>query len=203
MNERRLVNDYDLLQPWTLDKQLKSGVKLYFGDNKDFSIRYASAYIIRDESVGSDILQVTSGGIAVTGNVGSDTVTATTIKSKDPLLNKTATPTVANSPTEVTVVAPDANHDQVIPIGGSIVVGGTFASGETVDVTIIAHYSDGTTGSITKSYTATGTTDLSLSDIVSLIKDGVYITEIGAEAKTSLTTPSSVTVSVTIAAWQR
>jgi len=203
---RRLINDYDLLQPWALDKQLKSGVKVFFGDNREFSIRYDaadSAYVVRDETSGTDILKVTSGGVSVSGEVRSDTVSADTVKSKDALLNKTATPAVSNSPTEVTVVAPDADHIQVVPIGGSIAVGGTFASGETVDVTIIAHYSDGTTGSITKTYTATETTDLTLSDIVSLIKDGVYITEIGAEAKTSLTTTSSVTVSVTIAAWQR
>ena len=200
--ERRMVSDTDILLPWQLDKWLKSDVKILFGDNKEFSIRYDSSsgvYVVRDESAGSDVIKIGSAGIIVDGNVS-----AGTIKSGNVLLKKSASPTVAPSgttPTEVTVVEPDANHEQVIPLGGSVTAGGTFGTNETVTVTIIAHYSDGTTGSITKTFTATGTQDLTSADIVALVKDGVYITSIGAEASSSLTS-TSATVSVEIAAMQ-
>ena len=49
---RRLITDYDLQQPWLEDKQLSDDKKFYFGDDKDFSLRYDSVndqWILRDE----------------------------------------------------------------------------------------------------------------------------------------------------------
>lgn len=207
MGVRRLVNDYDLQQPWQTDKKLSPDKKFYFGDN--YSIRYDSSqgvWIVRNESLGDDILTVGT-VVAVSRPFNAEEaiidgrLSAGTIASGNPLLNKSASPTVATStgtPTEVTVVEPDTNHLQVIPLGGSITLSG-LATGETVTVTIIAHYSDGTTGSISK--TLSGNADLTTSDINSLIKDGVYITKIGAEAQSS-NTSTSATCTVQISAMQ-
>jgi parallel beta-helix repeat protein len=81
----------------------------------------------------------------------------------------------------------------------NINIGGTFGQGETVTVKIESVYSDGSTGYIEKSFTATGSLALSPTDKISLIKDGVYITKINVYAKTNLTS-TTVTCSVDIAA---
>jgi len=195
--EKRLVTDYDFLLPWKRYKWLSSGVKLYFGDNKEFSVLYdgdEASFILTDETTGNTIIYASKGDNTVAfPNVLADSVT-----SKNPLLKKSVSPTVAGSgatPTEVVVLE---NIYQVIPIGGSITGGGTFGTNETVTVTITAYYSDGTTGSITKSLTSATTIDLTLADIVDLIKDGVYITKITAKAQSSLTA-TSATVTVTLA----
>lgn len=198
--EKRLVTDYDFLLPWKKYKWLSSGVKLYLGDNKEFSLQYDPAlqsFVLVDETTGVNLMILNKG----TDIIQFLNVMSGTVSSKNPLLKKSASPTVAPSgttPTEVNVLPLDANHFQVIPIGGSITGGGTFGTNETVTVTIIAHYSDGTTGSITKTLTSATTVDLTLSDIVNLIKDGVYIVSVGAKAQSSLTA-TSATVTVTLA----
>ncbi len=128
-------------------------------------------------------------------------------KTKDVNIANSASPTVAASggtPTEVTVVQPDSNHNQIIPIAGKITIGGTLATGEDITVTIIAHYNDGTTGTTSKTISSATTVNLDLGDIYNLIAggSGKYITAIGAEAQSNKTT-TSATCTVEIAAIQR
>jgi len=82
--------------------------------------------------------------------------------------------------------------------GIRITVGGTFATGETVTVKITFYWNDGSSTYIEKPFTATGTYDLTVSDLLSLLKNDVYLTSIGAQAKTDQAS-TSVTVDVTVA----
>ena len=73
--------------------------------------------------------------------------------------------------------------------------GGTFGTGETVTVQITAVYSDGTTASITKSATATGSLWLTDDDVFALIAQGKDIVQIQVSASSNLAS-TSVTVTV-------
>jgi hypothetical protein len=66
-----------------------------------------------------------------------------------------------------------------------IVFGGTFGT-ETVTATVTVTYSDATTASVTKTATATGTSSFSNSDMMTLIKDGVYINKLSVKSKSTI-----------------
>jgi len=76
-----------------------------------------------------------------------------------------------------------------------IIWGGTFGTGETVTVNITAVYSDGSTASITKSATTTGSLWLTDDDILALITQGKDITQLQVSASSNLAS-TSVTVTV-------
>jgi hypothetical protein len=80
-------------------------------------------------------------------------------------------------------------------LGANIVFGGTFGSSETVTLQKTVTYSDGTSTSITKTATASGTVTLSVSDFLTLVKDGVYITQTSYQSQSNIAN-SQVTVSV-------
>jgi len=73
--------------------------------------------------------------------------------------------------------------------------GGTFAAGEIVSVQITAVYNDGTTASIIKSATATGSLWLTDDDIIQLMSQGKIITRIDISASTNqASTQATVTI---------
>jgi len=123
-------------------------------------------------------------------------------RSKTSLLSvlwvKTASPTPGVNGAYGTAVtlAPSPNKS-VILLSILMSWGGTFATGETVTIRITVTFSDNTTASITRSSSSTGTISLNPSDLQSLFKDGVYITQISVDSS-STTTTTSVTTSVTI-----
>jgi len=145
-----------------------------------------------------------TGASTLSGGVSGNLAVSGAIKSTNVNLKKSASPTVATStgtPAETTIITPDADHNQIVLLGGTITIGGTLATGEDITVTIVAYYSDSTTGSISKTFSALGTTDLTTADIHALIKDGTYITKITAKAQSNKTT-TSATATVEISAFQ-
>jgi len=129
------------------------------------------------------------------------TLTASDVSYKTPLVSASVSPTVGtggSAGAASTVLAPTSGHVGVVPLGGSVVFGGTFASGETVTVTITATFSDNTTASITKSATATGTVELTTADLFGIVKNGTYITKVEATAASSA---SSTSATVTVSMW--
>lgn len=162
-----------------------------------------------DASVGNNI---TVGGTAsIAGAATADSLTTSTsiktdgwLSHKNTLLNNSASVAVGTGGSygaASTILAPDSNHVGVVPLAGSVTVGGTVGTSETITVEIIAHYSDGTTGSITKSFTATGTDYLTAADLLTLLKNGVYIESVTAQAESSATS-TSATVTVAAAGLQ-
>ena len=115
------------------------------------------------------------------------------------LLKKTVSPTPGTGGGYGTAetVSPPSNVRGIVPLSATITWGGSFATGETVTVRITATFSDGTTASITKSATATGTQSLNPVDLQGLFKDGVYITQLAVDASSDQSS-TSVTVSVDI-----
>jgi hypothetical protein len=115
------------------------------------------------------------------------------------LLHKTglrkavASPTLGTGGTLGAAVdlSPTSGFNAVVPLQILIEVGGTLAAGESITVKITAVYSDGTTGSVSKSYTATGWYALDYWDIDSLTKDGCYITKFQAQAASSAASTSA------------
>jgi len=72
-------------------------------------------------------------------------------------------------------VTPDAGFNSIIPFKIRAVVGGTFASGETVTIRYRFYWSDGTTTDVTTSVTATGNYDLDMPTIALNLKNGAPI----------------------------
>jgi len=85
------------------------------------------------------------------------------------------------------------NYSALNPMAVDVVFGGTFGT-ETVTADITVTYSDTTTATVTKTATAIGTTAFANSDLMSLIKDGVYINKISVKSKSSI---ASSTATVT------
>jgi hypothetical protein len=90
-------------------------------------------------------------------------------------------------------VSPDTGFNSIIPFKVRAVVGGTFASGETVTVRYRFYWSDGTTTDVTTSVTATGNYDLDMPTIALNLKNGVYCTKITVAGASSASS-TSVTV---------
>jgi len=97
--------------------------------------------------------------------------------------------TIATNGTAV-VLSPPTNYSMLQPLGMDIVFGGTFGS-ETITVTSTITYSDATTSLITYTANATGTTSLTNTQLMALIKDGVYIISISTVAKSSIASTSA------------
>ena len=113
------------------------------------------------------------------------------------LWKKTATPTPGTDGNYGTAVeyTPPSNARSIIPLQGVVTWGGTFATGETVTVRVTVTYNDGATANITKSATATGSTSITLSDLMSLWTDGKYITKVSVDSSSDQAS-TSVTTSV-------
>jgi len=92
-------------------------------------------------------------------------------------------------------IEPDSGYDRIIPLGVRIVVGGTFATGETVTVKVQFNLEDDTANILELDFTATGEYVLSESDLEKLFKDAVGILSLSFQAKSSATS-TSVTVDV-------
>lgn len=90
------------------------------------------------------------------------------------------------------VLTPPTGFLGLFPEAIDIVYGGTFGS-ETVTAQITATYSDTTTGVVTKTATAVETVSFTNSDLMSLIKDGVYITQTSFQSQSTIAN-SAVTV---------
>lgn len=102
----------------------------------------------------------------------------------------------AGSPTSLTPTSP---YKYLLLVAMRITAGGTFATGETVTVDITITYSDGTTTTITKSFTATGSEDLNPSDLASLSEKLITSIEVTASSDQ---TSTSVTIDVDIYAFE-
>jgi len=88
---------------------------------------------------------------------------------------------------------PVTGYVSLIPQAIDVVFGGTFGA-ETVTADITVTYSDATTAIVTKTATAIGTTAFTNTDLMALIKDGVYINKISVKSKSSI---ASSTATVT------
>ena len=114
-------------------------------------------------------------------------------------LKKTATPTngISDAYGAVSTVSPATGLIGIELKKIKIAWTGTFNATETHTVKIQANYNDGTNAFIEKAATAVSSLWLTDDEILSLIKDGTYITSISTYAKTSLAT-SSVSKTITV-----
>jgi hypothetical protein len=87
-------------------------------------------------------------------------------------------------------VSPDTGYNSIIPFKVRAIVGGTFASGETVTIRFRFYWSDSTTTDVTTSATATGNYDLDLPTIALNLKNGVYCTKITVAGASSASSTS-------------
>jgi len=71
----------------------------------------------------------------------------------------------------VVTITPTAGKS-LVPLATTLTWGGTFGSGETVTIRITATYNDGTTVSITRSATATGSVSFNSADLSGLTRTG-------------------------------
>jgi len=175
----------------------------------------ANEFKVKNATDAVDVLKADSTTITDAGGVklashasrhaygGADAIPAggidrSQIKPMGYLWVKTASPTPGTGGAYGTAVAlkPAANKS-VVPLSAKLSWGGTFGTGETVTIRLTAKFSDGTSASITKSATAAGDVYLNTSDLQGLMKDGVYITEIGVDSSSSAAS-TSVTTSATI-----
>jgi len=101
---------------------------------------------------------------------------------KSTLSNPSAT---INTLGTAVILLPATNYTGIYPQAIDVVFGGTFGS-ETATAQITATYSDLTTGTVTKTATAVGTVSFTNSDLMSLIKDGVYITQTSFQSKSTI-----------------
>jgi len=189
---------------------------------KKFTVKESGGKcVIRNESDGVDEITIdpasgvtinrnlTAGGVALDAHASrhaygeadalpAGSIDRSQIKPLGILWVKTASPTPGTGGAYGTAVAltPAANKS-IVPLSASLTWEGTFATEETVTIRLTAKFSDGTSASITKSATATGTVLLNPADLQGLMKDGVYITEIDVDSSSSATS-TTVTTSTTV-----
>lgn len=133
---------------------------------------------------------IVDGDISNSAGVKASKLAIRQLYKKSSLANPSATSSTYG--TAVTL-APVTGYSSLVPIAIDCVFGGTFGS-ETVTAEVTVTYSDSTTASVTKTATATGTTSFTNSDIMSLMKDGVYITQIAVQSQSTI---ASTTATVT------
>ncbi len=125
--------------------------------------------------------QLLQNGTAVTLTAAQINATPLNYK-KSSLANPSAT--AATNGTAV-VLLPATNYSSMFPEAIDVVFGGTFGA-ETVTATVKVTYSDNLTATVSKTATAVGTTSFANSDIMSLVKDGVYIKEIDVYSQSTI-----------------
>jgi hypothetical protein len=97
--------------------------------------------------------------------------------------------TASTNGTAITLTPPQG-YSMIQPLGMDMIFGGTF-NNETITITNTITYSDTTTTTVTYTSTATGTTSLTNSQLMALVKDGVYITSISTVAQSSIANTSA------------
>ncbi len=166
INERRLVNDEDLNQPWKKDKHLQSGIKIYFGDNNQFSIYYDSTnnvWVVRDEVNGTEYTFPVNVNMDVSAHGarhdrgGADSFDYSLISNLADSGDVACAVGTGGTASTTTVFTLPAGWTNVLPMAVEMVVGGTVATGETVTITVNAVLDDGTKLKIA-SYSTTGAT---------------------------------------------
>jgi hypothetical protein len=90
-------------------------------------------------------------------------------------------------------LTPASGYGSLFPIAMNIVFGGTFSS-ETVTANITVTYGDATTASLTKTATATGTVTLTSTELMGLVKDGTYITQVSVESRSTIASSAATVV---------
>jgi len=156
--------------------------------------------VSRPDQISDNVIysRMIADGEVKTADIGDAQVTTAKTANLGVLWVKSASPTPGTGGAYGTAVAlnPPANKSIVL-LSAKLSWGGTFATGETVTIRLMAKFSDNTTASITKSATATGDVYLNPADLQGLMKDGVYITEIDVDSSSSATS-TTVTTSATV-----
>jgi hypothetical protein len=117
---------------------------------------------------------------------------------KHQMFNKstTANPSAtANTNGTAVTNTPPTNFTAINTQGVNLVFGGTFGGSETVTVTKTVTFSDNSTLTLTKTATATGTVTFTTTDFLSIVKDGLYITQTSYASQSNIAS-SAVTVTV-------
>ena len=81
----------------------------------------------------------------------------------------------------------------ILPKDIEMVVGGTVGTSETVIIQITASFGTASPISVTHSFTAVGNYWLTINEIVSLMVDGDYITQLAVDSQSSLTATTATT----------
>jgi len=207
---RRLVNDYDLQQPWEVDKKIVNDKKFYFGDK--FSIRYDSTndvFVIRDEVNGTEYTFPPNVAMDVSAHAtrhdrgGADALDYSQITNLFDSGDVACAVGTGGTATRTTVLTLPANWFDAIPKAVYMEVGGTVASGETVSISVkvvldngteleVASYSTtGATGSSTVGSETIWTNLLTNARSAGVSLDGRRITSVVADVSSSATTTSA------------
>ncbi len=147
---------------------------------------------------GTDLQFYNTAWINITSDISTNT---TNISSNLTLINtpkdmfvKAPAPTPGVSSAYGTAITEAAvTNKGIYPQSISMTVGGTIGTAETVTIQATVTFSDTTTVSVSNAFTALGTYQLTTAQIESLLKDGVYITQIAVASQTSATSTSATT----------
>jgi hypothetical protein len=82
------------------------------------------------------------------------------------------------------VISADSGFAAMVPLSGLITFTGTISS-ETITARILATFDDGSTVSVTKTATQTGTTELGSADLRTLAKDGLNTVSLSIAAQSN------------------
>lgn len=83
----------------------------------------------------------------------------------------------------VSTISPTSGWLSLFLKAGLVVAGGIFAGGENCTAKITVHFSDSTTADLEVAFAATGTHELTPTELLSIMKTGVYVSSIGVYAK--------------------
>jgi hypothetical protein len=133
---------------------------------------------------------IVDGDVSGTAAIQSSKIASQKIYNKSTVANPSATANTNGTQVDLT---PPSGFASIVPLGMNIVIGGTVGS-ETITAQVIATYSDSTTATLSKTFTATGTTALTTTDFITLFKDGVFINKLSVVSKTTIaSTAATVT----------
>lgn len=151
----------------------------------EFSVKHNNDGTFKTGAIESaDIKDSTiiNGDISSTAGIAASKLAIQKMFNKSIIANPSSTINAYGSQIDLT---PVSGYTSIVPLECNLVFGGTFAS-ETVTVSITTLFSDGTTLNITKTSTSAQTLSLTNIDRLGLIKDGVYITKLSFQSKSSI-----------------
>ena len=196
---RRLVRDEDLVQPWRLDKTIKKSEPALWLEGEESNARkfgVKESYgklVLRNESDDVDELVVDPGAGKTT--IYRDAYAPRFFGEKDWFFDTglvSLTIGTGGNFAETTLLdISGTDYRNLLPLAAHVEVGGTVASGETIDVEVWAYDDQGNAYGPLASYSVTGTTG-SKDQVIDFTKllgiaDGRRIVKITAKARTNQT----------------
>ena len=160
-----------------------AGQVAYDGTDLQF---YGTAWINLTSDISTNTTNISTNTTDIASNLSL-------INTPNSLFVKSAVPTAGISSAYGTAVIEAAPTNKgIVPLSIDMVIGGTVGT-ETLIIQVEVTFSDTLTAIVTHSFTALGTYQLTTAEIESLLKDGVYITQIAVASQTSATSTTATT----------